>query len=155
MQARVSKYGLFHPAYLLFNFIYMFLQGPHFQFTPPALLTVGYGEIDQFGTSITFASPFVFFAVKAKWQKGVLCAAWISIVVALIHAMCYYTNGWGQMNTQRFTMDFMPILILLVALGIQHVTPLLWKAAIAYAIILNVIFHFGLPILRIIQNSIT
>ena len=42
--------------------------------------------------------------------------------------------------------------ILLVALGTKHVTPSVWKAAIAYAVALNVVFHVGLPVLKIVQN---
>jgi len=155
MHERVSKYGLFHPAYFLFNFVYMFLQGPHIRFAPPACLMIDGMGVDYFGTSITFASPFVFIAIKAKWRKEFLWGAWISISIALIHAMFYYNNGWGQLNTQRFTMDFMPILILLIAMGTKHVTPLVWKTAIAYSVVLNVIVHFGIPVLKIAHKILT
>ena len=152
LNERLTRYGLFHPAYILFNFTYMFFQGPHILFEEPSLLKMHGMGVDCFGTSITFASPFVFVAFKARWKKGILWGAWITIGLALIHALFYMNNGWAQLNTQRFTMDFMPVLIVLVALGTKHVTPLLWKAAIVYAVILNAVFHFVVPVVRIVQE---
>jgi hypothetical protein len=49
-------------------------------------------------------------------------------------------------------MDFMPVLILLIALGTKNVKPLVWKTAIVYSVILNIIFHFGIPALKIVQD---
>jgi hypothetical protein len=42
-----------------------------------------------------------------------------------------------QTNTQRFTLDFIPVLILLVAYGIQRARTQLWKVAAVYAVALN------------------
>lgn len=134
---RVEKYGLFNPAYIQFNFIYMFLQGFHVEFSPPTYLS-GI-TMDPFGTSITFASPFVFIALLAKWKKKLLWAAWVSIGLTLLHMLLYYTNGYVQANSQRFTLDFFPIIILLVALGLHRIPESIWKGAIIYSVLLNFI----------------
>jgi hypothetical protein len=137
LKERVEKFGLFHLAYVPFNFIYMFLQGFHLDFSSSTYLS---GIImDPFGTSITFASPFVFIAFLAKWRSSLLLAAWISISLSLVHMLLYYNNGYVQANAQRFSLDFLPILILLVALGINRIPESLWKSAIIYSITLNVI----------------
>ena len=59
--------------------------------------------------------------------------------------MLYYNNGWNQYNCQRFTMDFMPVLMLLVALGINRAKSNLWKYAISYSIVLNILAYVVVP----------
>ena len=145
LKDRILKYGLFHPAYVPFNFIHMFLQGFHLEFDPPAFL--GGIRMNPFGTSLTFASPFVFVALMARGKKTFIGAAWISIGLAIVHMMFYHTNGWSQVNANRYSLDFLPVLILLTALGTNRVKEGIWKAAIVYSIILNIaaiaIYSFG------------
>lgn len=146
LKERFNRFGSFHPAYVPFNFINMFLQGFHIVFSPPTYLR-GF-RMDPFGTSITFASPFVFIAFLAKWKKRLLWTAWISITIVLVHQLFFIGNGYTQVNTQRYTLDFLPILILLVALGTKRVKENLWKAAMLYSIILNVVALLCVPLLR-------
>jgi 4-amino-4-deoxy-L-arabinose transferase-like glycosyltransferase len=147
---RTQIFGLFHPAYLLYNFTYMFLQGPHIEFAPPTYLKVQ--GMDGSGTSLTFASPFIFTALWARWQPNLLWAAWLSILMILIPMLFYYNNGWAQLNAIRLSMDFFPILVLLVALGTRRVRPAAWKSAIVYSVALNIIALFGLPAVQRIGN---
>lgn len=146
LQERAAQYGLFHPAYVPFNLVHMFFQGFHISFAPPTFLSVE--GLDPFGTSITFASPFVFFAVLARWDRPRLWAAWLSIALPILHVAFYHNNGFRQANAQRFVLDFLPILIVLVALGIRRVKPHWWKAAIGYSIALNVLALFLVSILQ-------
>lgn len=137
---RVAFYGLFHPAYVPFNLTYLFLQGFHIAFDPPRMLSaVG---LDPFGTSVTFASPFLFLALLARWRRPLLIAAWISIALPILHALFYYNNGAGQANAQRFMLDWLPVVIVLVALGMQRARAIWWQAAIAYSVALNAAAFF-------------
>jgi hypothetical protein len=147
----MERYGLFHPIYVPFNLIHLFLQGFHIQFTPPTYLWPGRIKMDPFGTSLTFASPFVFLSLLAAWKRPLKWAAWFSVASTLIGALFFCNNGWVQWNTQRFTLDFLPILILLVASGAQKVNPAWWKAAIVYSISLNVLALFCIPLLNKIR----
>ena len=148
LAARVDKYGLFDVAYVPANLAYMFLQGFHIQFAPPKYLSVQ--GVDLLGTSITFASPFVFLAVLARWRRPLLWAAWIAILLPIIHTAFYHNNGFAQTNAQRFTLDFLPVLIVLVALGAQRVRAVWWKAAIGYSIALNAVALFVVHWLRLL-----
>ena len=132
LAARVEKYGLFHPIYIPFNFINLFLQGFHVEFKGATYLDDPY--MNRFGTSLTFASPFIFIAFWATWKRRLLWAAWIPIGLALIHILMYHANGWKQINAQRYALDFLPLLTLLVALGLKRVPQQLWKAIIIYAV---------------------
>jgi len=118
----------------------MFLQGFYIGFQPTDFIKVA--AVDPFGTSLTFASPFVFFAFWAKWTKPLLWAAWTTIGLTLVAILFYFNNGSQQLNTQRFTLDFIPVLILLVALGVKHLPERFWKGAIIYAFTLNAIALF-------------
>lgn len=136
-KARFEKYGLFHPVYVPFNFIHMFVQGFHIEFSQPDFL--GSIRMNPFGTSLTFASPFVFVGLMAKWKKSHLWAAWLSISLMVTQILFYVSNGWVQVNACRYTLDFLPILVLLVAIGTNSVKPKIWKTAIAYSIGLNIV----------------
>lgn len=144
---RVERFGLFHPVYLPFNFINMFLQGFHVTFEGSRYL---WGPtMDSFGTSLTFASPFVFVAFLARWKKSLLWAGWLSVALTLVAGLFYYNNGWLQLNCHRFALDFLPVLILLVARGIRRCEPRIWKAAIGYSVALNILALCVIPLLKL------
>ncbi|NOT03709.1 MAG: hypothetical protein HOP27_03830 [Anaerolineales bacterium] len=133
-----QKYGLFNLAHLPFNAIYMFLQGFHVGFNESKQIIT----LDPYGTSLIAASPFIFISFFAKMERTRLWAAWLSITLALIHMLLYFNNGFIQFNAQRFTLDFMPIMIILIALGLKNASNdllKLIKGAIIYSIILNTI----------------
>jgi hypothetical protein len=138
MVDRLKQYGNFHPMYFFHNFVYMFIQGFHLEFSPPMYLDKPHA--DPFGTSLTFASPFVFFAFKAKAKRTLLWSAWASVSLCLLHMLFYFGNGWVQENGIRYALDFFPVLIVLVALGVRNVqNDILWKGAIGYSIGLNLL----------------
>ncbi|OJH41435.1 glycosyltransferase family 39 protein [Cystobacter ferrugineus] len=145
LAARVERYGLFHPAYVPFNFFHMFLEGPHFHFGGKRMLApVG---IDGMGTSLTLASPFLFVALAALPERRLRWAAWAMVGLCLVHMLHYYNNGWVQLNAQRFSLDFLPVLWVLMALGTRHVDARWWKALVAWSIGLNVFVLALLPVL--------
>jgi hypothetical protein len=143
LKERTDQHGLFSLAYVPFNFTYMFLQGFHVVFGGEDMLTIK--RLDVMGTAITFASPFIFYAFRARWNKLLHIGAWTTITLCLFHMLLYHNNGWYQVNCQRFTLDFMPVLMLLVALGIAKAKSNLWKYAIIYAVALNTLAYFIIP----------
>ncbi|WNG55310.1 glycosyl transferase family 39 [Archangium gephyra] len=142
---RVARYGLFHPAYVPFNFFHMFLEGPHFFFTGPRQLAPG--GMDGMGTSLTFASPFVFVALLSRGERALRMAAWAMVLLALVHMLHYYNNGWVQLNAQRFSLDFLPVLWVLVVWGTRRAEPRLWKGLVAWSVGLNVLALSVMPVL--------
>jgi 4-amino-4-deoxy-L-arabinose transferase-like glycosyltransferase len=142
---RVARYGLFHPAYVPFNFFHMFLEGPHFEFTGARLLAPG--DMSAMGTSLTLASPFLFVALAARGERPLLAATWGAVLLTLGHMLQYYNNGWVQLNAQRFSLDFIPVLWVLMALGTRRVEERLWKGLVAWSIGLNILALALLPVL--------
>jgi hypothetical protein len=137
--ANLERFGMMNLAYVPFNFAQMFFQGFHFEISDNLL------KMDRNGTSITFASPFVFAAFWARWRRPLVALALTASALTLCHQLIYYSNGWAQVNAQRYTLDFLPLLFPLIALGVRRLPPALWKSAIAYSIILNLLALILLP----------
>ncbi len=152
LEARVARYGLFHLAYVPFNFMHMFLQGPEILFDGPRMLHPG--GMSGYGTSLTFASPFVFLALLANPQRRLTIATWFSVAAALTHILLYYNNGWVQVQTQRFSLDFLPLLFPLVVLGARQLTGILPRALFAWSIAWNAFALALLPILSRVLSKI-
>lgn len=151
LKLRHETFGTFSLFYVPFNFINMFLQGFHMDFRSGFYLWDM--KMDRFGTSLTFASPFIFVAIRALSQKKkLILSAWVSICLMLICMLFYYNNGYSQVNTQRFTLDFMPILIVLIALGTKRFSEPIWKTAVAYSIFLNFLALFLIPLIVNVVN---
>lgn len=138
---RVQQYGLFSVEYFWFNFYQMFLKGHNIIFTGEGLLHAK--SIDLFGTSIAAASPFLVAALKPREKKGLVAVCWFTALCIITVLLFYHNNGWQQVNTQRFSLDFIPILILLTAWGYSSVPAWLFRLFVLYAIALNC-FSLGL-----------
>lgn len=148
MADRANKYGQFSIHHIPFNFVYMFIQGFHINYGDwPSWVTSvhEWWPVDAFGTALTFASPFIFYAIWAKWKKSLLISAWASIIIICTGTLMYYNNGWVQYNTQRFSLDFLPLLMVIIALGIQHGKKPFWKALILFSVALNALTMLIIP----------
>jgi hypothetical protein len=141
LQERYDRHGLFSPAYVAFNAAYLLLQGPHIEFD--GLVPAG---MDPWGTSLLFASPFVVLAWRARGPRWILLGTWAAVGLAALHMLCYYNNGWVQVNTQRFTLDFLPVLFLLLGLAVPYVDSRILRGLILYAVGLNTLAVLILPL---------
>lgn len=137
LKERFDFHGLFNVRYVPFNLYYLLLAGFQLTFEPPAFLRPA--GLNPFGTSILVASPFLFSAFLARGNRPLLISAWASIALIIVPQLFYYNNGWVQFNAQRFTLDFWPVLFVLIVLGAQYAPRWLWRAAIVFAIALNVV----------------
>jgi hypothetical protein len=127
---------MFSFAYILPNFITTYVQGPHLTMAGSEVRHVV--EFDRFGTSLTFASPFVFMAFRAEAPRRWLIAAALTIGAIAFVQLCYYTDGYFQTNCARFTLDFLPIVVVLAGLAWTKWPSGLVKGSIVYAVALNV-----------------
>lgn len=149
LRVRVQRYGVFNWRYIPFNLMHMFLEGVHIRWLGSDALLMG--GMSRYGTSLTFASPFVFFAVLARRDRLFLAGAWLSIGLTLLGTLLYYNNGFVQPNAQRFALDFLPILILLVGLSADRLDAerTRWlKAAIVYSVALNAVALIVVPFIH-------
>jgi len=123
-------YGQFHPHFIAENLYDNFLRLPYWEtecrmFAP-----------NPQGTSIFLTSPVIVYLARA-WKREVwVLGAWISIgFIALTHAL-YYNSGAIQFG-YRFSMDFMPMVIALLAFGFKDKLPRFALLLIVYSVLVN------------------
>lgn len=137
LSERVHQYGVFSGKYFLFNLYSALLKGFNIEFQGSSYLKIK--DMDLWGTSLLSASPFLIASLKANWNKILKISAWITILIIFIGQLFYHNNGFEQVNTSRFSLDFLPLLIVLMALGANKLPMWLLKGMICYAIGLNII----------------
>ena len=140
---RLERWGNFNWRYVPSNFLRMFVMGFAIEFAPPAYMVP---RMSPWGTSLTFASPFIFYAGwgRLRGPVGVTGAAWLCVALVLAGVLLHKSAGGGwQINGMRYALDFLPLLSVLVATGMQRFdTPAgvrLRRALVAYSIMLNVV----------------
>lgn len=139
IQERINNYGLFSTKYFFYNLYHLFLKGHSIIFTGSMnLQPIG---MDQYGTSLLAASPYVIFSIKAQNEKKFKIAFWATILSIILSLMFYHNNGWMQVNTQRFSLDFLPALMVLIALSYDRVPSWLFKSFTIYAVGLNILSY--------------
>jgi 4-amino-4-deoxy-L-arabinose transferase-like glycosyltransferase len=136
LDERVSEYGVFSIRYFLFNLYSLLIKGFNIEFEGEAYLKIK--DMDLWGTSLLSASPFVIASIKAAWPTVLKVFAWITIVAIIIGQLFYHNNGFHQINAYRFALDFIPLLIVLTALGAPHIPKWLFRGMVVYGILLNV-----------------
>lgn len=143
LRRRVEEYGVFSGRYVLFNLYSFLIKGFNVEFEGSRYLSIK--DMDLWGTSLLSASPFLIASIKASWPKILKISTWATIIVILFAQLFYHNNGYHQINTSRFSLDFLPLLLLLTALGATAIPKWLFRGMIAYAILLNLIsfvIHF-------------
>lgn len=132
---RIQDVGLFSPDYFLFNLFHLLFQGFHADFTGPYLTEIG--GMDRMGTSILAASPFVLLAVFVKWNRTMVVGAFTALAM-IVPMLLYHSNGFTQYNVQRYVLDWLPIVVVALALTIRGGLRPAFAVLVTYAIGLNV-----------------
>jgi hypothetical protein len=143
LNERVHQYGVFSTKYFLFNLYSFFIKGFNIEFKGTTMMQIK--DMDLWGSSLLSASPFFIASIRAKLPRILLWASWLTIACILGPTLFYHNNGYHQVNTMRFALDFLPLLFVLTALGIRDIPEWLWKGMIAYAVFLNLLsfmIHF-------------
>ena len=143
LNERVSQYGVFSAKYFLFNLYSIFIKGFNVEFEGRTYLNIK--DMDLWGTSLLSASPFLIASIKAVWPSVLKFSALATVFMILTIQLFYHNNGFHQINTTRFSLDFLPLLLVLTALGARHIPMWLFKGMIGYAIVLNIVsfvIHF-------------
>ena len=137
LKERVLQYGVFNVRYFLYNLYAMLIKGFNIEFQGKTYLNIK--DMDRWGTSLLSASPFLIASVKANWPRMLKISAWCTILLILTGQLFYHNNGFEQINTSRFSLDFLPLLLVLTALGANKIPLWLMKGMIMYAVALNII----------------
>jgi hypothetical protein len=86
--------------------------------------------------SLLLTTPAIVYALRASQPRNFVWGAWVAVALLLIPLLTYYNTGWWQFG-YRFSLDFMPIVILLIALGAgPHVSRVL-RLLIVVGVVIN------------------
>ena len=112
---QIQQFGLFHYAFLERNLHAAFTRLPGIQFHP---LRLGFnGE----GMSLFVTTPLFLYLVAPKEKPRLHRALWITTALVAVPGFFYQNSGWFQFGF-RFSLDYTPYLILLLALGGRRFT---------------------------------
>jgi hypothetical protein len=108
-----SKYGVFNVHFIPENIYYTYLYYPYSIYSPHFSLRCG---------SLFLLSPLFFCAIYAVWKFRKKTITWIlllTIILANIPLLMLMGPGSGLLGP-RYTLDFVMPLLLLTAMGMEH-----------------------------------
>lgn len=107
---RIEKWGLFNYHYLGKNLAVLLASVPWFSAAEP------YVRISRHGLALWVTSPNLLPALWPKKMSALMVALFVSTALVAVLDLCYQNSGWVQFG-YRFSLDYMPALILLLALS--------------------------------------
>jgi len=116
----LSLYGQFHPHFIIRNIQDNFLRLP--EWNP------GCGVItpNPNGMSIFIVSPLLMYLHRSFRRDLWVVGLWISILLIMLVHLMYFNSGALQFG-YRFSLDFMPLIVLLLAVSLkERLTKLVW-----------------------------
>lgn len=126
----VIPYGLFSLKYFPFNFKTYFLTGPEIISKFPYL------KPSWMGMSIFLVTPALLYILKAMKKEPLIIGAWLTVILMAIPSLTYFLPGWTEFGWKHSVM-FTPLLMLLIARGMNGKLNFLGKILIILSIIVN------------------
>jgi hypothetical protein len=109
-QAQMEESGLFSLDYLSRNLAVALALLPRFSADPPHVLISGHG------LALWFTTPILFFLLWPRERGPWHWPLWLSVALAALPSLLYQNSGWLQFG-YRFALDYLPLLVLLLAVG--------------------------------------
>lgn len=126
----LRRYGQFNGQYFAHNFWAMWLAGPVWDAKTRTLLP----NLD--GMSLLLTTPAIVYALRAHQPRFFVWGAWAAVGLLLVPLLTYYNTGWWQFG-YRFSLDFMPVVILLIALGAGVRVSRVLRLLILFGVVMN------------------
>ena len=120
---QIQQFGLFSYVYLERNLHSAFTMLPQVQFHP---FRVGF---DGNGMSLFVTTPLFLYLLWPREKPRLHRALWLTTAVVAVPGFFYQNNGWFQFGF-RFSLDYTPYLVVLLALGGRKFTRVFWLAAL-------------------------
>jgi hypothetical protein len=129
----LATWGQFNPHFIVHNVWAMFFAGPNWGGEP---LSAPKLSPNPEGMSIFLTTPIFGYAFRASRRAKLTLWSWAAIGLMLIPLLTYYNTGWYQFGS-RFSLDFMPALFVLMAIGIGSRLSWIGSALIVFGIAVN------------------
>jgi hypothetical protein len=126
---RIEKWGLFHYHYLARNLAAMFTSLPWLSVQAPHV------KISLHGLAIWFTTPVLLWILWPRERTRTYLLVVVTALLVALPSLLYQNTGWIQFG-QRFSLDYMPLLVLLLALGGRRFGKL-FVALVVFAVAVN------------------
>jgi hypothetical protein len=128
-QIQIEQWGLVNYHYLARNLAVAFTLLPELSAHAP------YIQIGGHGLAMWFTTPLLVYVLWPRDKPAIHRALWLSIAFVAIPGLLYQNSGWVQFG-YRFSLDYMVLLIMLIAIGGRPLGRLA-KALIVFGIVVN------------------
>jgi hypothetical protein len=98
-----------------------------------AVLEFPYVQPSQWGMGLFFVTPALVYAFRAPLRSPLVQACWLGVLCILVPVITYYGVGWIQFGF-RYALDFVPFLMVLVALGLPRPMTLLSRVLVLVSV---------------------
>ena len=109
-RSRIETWGLFSTHYLPRNLTVFLLSVPWLMQSSPFV------RISRHGLALWFSSPNLLWSLWPKKLDATTLALWAGVLPTAICTLLYQNTGWIQFG-YRFSLDYLPLLFVLVALS--------------------------------------
>ena len=109
-RSRIETWGLFSMHYLPRNLAVFFLSMPWLIPSSPFV------RITRHGLALWFTSPNLLWSLLPKKLDATFVALWAAVLPTALCTLLYQNTGWVQFG-YRFSLDYLPLLFVLVALS--------------------------------------
>ena len=123
--------SMFSLSYLPYNLYTILFMAPDLSQVFP------YVNPGRGGQAIIFTSPFIVLALLSRLPVKTKMLAWTSILFIAAPALFYFNNGYAQFG-YRFILDYLPLLMVLVATAVEKASKAM-VGVVALSIILNIV----------------
>lgn len=137
------RYGLFNIQYIPTNLYAMLGRGPVpiLEEGGGFILKYPYFKADGWGMAIWVTSPLFFYLFKIRREKYTLAAV-VAVLALAIPALLYFGVGFSQFG-YRYSIDFLPFLLLILFPIFKNGLPGFAKALIVFGIFFDFFLIFN------------
>jgi hypothetical protein len=128
-QAQIEQYGLASYHYLGRNLAVAFTLLPEVLPRPPYL------QISGHGLALWFTTPVLLLLLWPRERNPLHRTLWLCVAAVALPSLLYQNSGWVQFG-YRFSLDYLVLLIMLLAIGGRPLTRFA-KALITFGIVIN------------------
>lgn len=130
--------GMFSIIHIPKNLFMMLLQGPiPWPRVDAPVLEFPYLAPTPWGMGMFFTSPALVYAFRAHLKDRFVQACWIAILCVMLPVITYYGVGWVQFG-YRYSLDFLPFMLLLAARGFPSPMPRTAKWLVIVGVAVNI-----------------
>jgi hypothetical protein len=128
-RARIETWGLFSTHYLPRNLAVFLFSLPWWIGQSPFI------RISRHGLALWFTTPNLLWSLWPKKVDATIVALWTAVFCTASCTLLYQNTGWIQFG-YRFSLDYLPLLFVLIALSGRRFGRAFWACA-AFAVAVN------------------